>query len=54
MGYRPTGEVRPYRYDHVESTVARWELASFGYHGPDTGVRCAGLRGGLPALDRRT
>lgn len=27
LGYRPTGEVRPYRYDHVESTVARWELA---------------------------
>jgi len=25
LGYEPTGERKPYRYDHVESTVALWE-----------------------------
>lgn len=27
LGYRPTGETKPYRYDHLESTVALWERA---------------------------
>ncbi|XAS75504.1 GNAT family N-acetyltransferase [Dermatophilaceae bacterium Sec6.4] len=25
LGYRPTGEVRPYQYDSVDSAVALWE-----------------------------
>lgn len=25
VGYEPTGERKPYRYDHLESTVALWE-----------------------------
>ncbi|WP_144712628.1 GNAT family N-acetyltransferase [Curtobacterium pusillum] len=25
LGYEPTGERGPYRYDHLESTVALWE-----------------------------
>lgn len=25
LGYEPTGETKPYRYDHLESTVALWE-----------------------------
>ena len=25
LGYRPTGEVKPYRYDKLTSTVALWE-----------------------------
>jgi GNAT superfamily N-acetyltransferase len=25
LGYAPTGEEKPYRYDHLESTVALWE-----------------------------
>ncbi len=25
LGYEPTGEQKPYRYDHVTSTVALWE-----------------------------
>lgn len=25
LGYTPTGETKPYRYDHLESTVALWE-----------------------------
>lgn len=25
LGYEPTGETKPYRYDHLRSTVALWE-----------------------------
>lgn len=25
LGYEPTGEEQPYRYDHLVSTVALWE-----------------------------
>ncbi|PCN48707.1 GNAT family N-acetyltransferase [Curtobacterium sp. 'Ferrero'] len=25
LGYEPTGETKPYRYDHLESTVSLWE-----------------------------
>ncbi|MET3452267.1 GNAT family N-acetyltransferase [Curtobacterium sp. 1544] len=25
LGYEPTGEEKPYRYDHLESAVALWE-----------------------------
>jgi GNAT superfamily N-acetyltransferase len=27
LGYEPTGEEKPYRYDHLVSTVALWERA---------------------------
>lgn len=27
LGYRPTGEHKPYQYDHLTSTVALWERA---------------------------
>lgn len=27
LGYAPTGETKPYRYDHLVSTVALWERA---------------------------
>ncbi|MFJ3035729.1 GNAT family N-acetyltransferase [Curtobacterium pusillum] len=27
LGYEPTGETKPYRYDHLESAVALWERA---------------------------
>lgn len=27
LGYRPTGEQKPYRYEHLTSTVALWERA---------------------------
>lgn len=29
MGYRPTGEQKPYRYDHVDGTVRIWERTTW-------------------------
>jgi GNAT superfamily N-acetyltransferase len=30
LGYVPTGEVKPYQYDNLESTVSRWERPVLG------------------------